>query len=37
MFECGDGVCINETLICDGKVDCNDKTDEDGCGNVLPY
>lgn len=28
-FTCGNGDCIGEELVCDGKVDCSDITDED--------
>ncbi|CAO1407606.1 unnamed protein product [Diamesa tonsa] len=28
-FTCGNGDCIGEELVCDGKVDCTDITDED--------
>ncbi|KAL2724827.1 hypothetical protein V1477_018688 [Vespula maculifrons] len=31
MFICGNRKCINQTLVCNGKNDCNDRTDENIC------
>ncbi|XP_035729652.1 uncharacterized protein LOC118444946 isoform X3 [Vespa mandarinia] len=31
MFICGNRKCINQTLVCNGKNDCNDRTDENVC------
>lgn len=30
-YQCKNGACINETLICDGKRDCQDGDDEENC------
>ena len=29
MFSCGDGKCIYQSLMCDGKGDCGNNMDED--------
>ena len=34
--KCGDGKCLSESDICDGKVDCGDRTDEQGCSGGGP-
>lgn len=31
-FECSKDICINSSLVCDGKFDCPNKSDEDDCG-----
>jgi len=30
-YNCGDGNCIRERLICDGYKDCNNGADEQDC------
>merc|ERR1712077_62951 len=32
---CGDAICINKELFCDGKKDCNDGSDENACGKYF--
>ena len=34
-FKCDDGGCISKSYQCDGVVDCDDKSDERGCGMSL--
>ncbi|GAB1869312.1 Neurotrypsin [Camponotus japonicus] len=31
MYICNNNKCINQTQVCDGKNDCNDRSDEDIC------
>lgn len=31
-FTCDNGKCVNSTQHCDGDVDCQDGSDEEGCG-----
>lgn len=35
MFECKNGVCIDDTLVCNGRTDCQDRSDELCCGDVF--
>ncbi|KAK3880877.1 hypothetical protein Pcinc_014653 [Petrolisthes cinctipes] len=35
MFTCNDGLCIDDNLRCDKKVDCSDNSDEESCNSVL--
>jgi hypothetical protein len=30
-FRCGDGQCVSNALLCDGKSDCTDSSDETSC------
>ena len=32
---CGDSICIEQGLFCDGKKDCTDGSDENACGEFL--
>ena len=32
---CGDSICIDKGLFCDGNKDCNDGSDENACGKFL--
>ena len=31
-FTCNNGECIDERRRCNSRVDCSDRSDEDGCG-----
>jgi len=31
QFQCTSGDCIDESRHCDGRVDCRDGSDEEGC------
>lgn len=30
-LKCNSGECVPETCLCDGKVDCQDESDEEDC------
>ena len=32
-YQCYDKSCVDASQRCDGKTDCFDSSDEDGCGN----
>lgn len=32
QFTCDNGDCIDSTLVCNQAADCDDNSDEDGCG-----
>ena len=35
MFECKNGVCINQTLLCDSENNCGDFSDEESCSKYI--
>ena len=37
QFQCYDKRCIDDIQRCDGKPDCHDSSDEDGCGMSAVY
>ncbi|XP_050720144.1 uncharacterized protein LOC127000445 isoform X2 [Eriocheir sinensis] len=36
-FVCGDGLCLNSTQRCDGRRDCKEGEDEDGCQDDINF
>ena len=35
QYTCGDGTCIMNNYVCDGKIDCSDENDELDCDNAC--
>ena len=35
QFRCGDGRCVDASLICDGNYDCIDAADERDCSKYI--
>jgi len=31
QYDCGDGVCVDKSLVCNGRVNCNKSRDEANC------
>jgi len=31
QYDCGDGVCVHKSLVCNGRVNCNKSRDEANC------
>ncbi|XP_066544690.1 SCO-spondin [Amia ocellicauda] len=36
QFRCGSGECVSASVLCNGRQDCADHSDELGCGTVQP-
>ena len=34
---CNNGECIDKGQVCDGKVDCSDRSDEAGCSKLVLF
>ena len=34
-FSCRDGTCVNMTQVCDGQMNCQDKSDEVNCNSII--
>ena len=31
QYDCGDGVCVHKSLVCNGRINCNKSRDEANC------